>query len=263
MTGKPPPVAQPESFAFTPENLKRAEAIIAKYPSGFQQSAVLPLLDLAQRQAGNWLPQAAMDYVAGLLRMAPIRVYEVATFYTMFNLAPVGKHFIQLCRTTPCWLRGSDAIEKACRDKLGIGPGESTADGKFTIGIGAGNDQHAPRGNACRGPRQGESERLPLLRKAHERRRARLRPGPRAPHAPRFRKARPPPRLAAPLPHRHRQRLETSPDQQRVLSGVDAVEAAGKHLDGDVRPAHAALSVDSHSSRTGQAPHRGFRAWHT
>ena len=133
MTGKPPPIPQPDSFAFTPENLKQAEAIIAKYPSGFQQSAVLPLLDLAQRQSGNWLPRAAMDYVAGLLKMPPIRVYEVATFYSMFNLAPVGKHFIQLCRTTPCWLRGSDDIEKACRDKLGIGPGESTADGLFTV----------------------------------------------------------------------------------------------------------------------------------
>ena len=85
-----PRADQPEVFAFTPENLAKAKAYIAKYPAGKQASAVLPLLDLAQRQHDNWLPRAAMDYVAGLLDMAPIRVYEVATFYTMFNLEPVG-----------------------------------------------------------------------------------------------------------------------------------------------------------------------------
>lgn len=124
---------QPATFAFTPENLKRAEKIIAKYPQGRQQSALLPLLDLAQRQHANWLPRAAMDYVAGLLDIAPIRAYEVATFYTMFNLAPVGKYFVQICTTTPCWLRGSDDIVKACEHKLGIGLNETTADGKFTL----------------------------------------------------------------------------------------------------------------------------------
>ena len=128
-----PPVEQPESFAFTPENRARAEAHIAKYPAGRQQSAVLPLLDLAQRQSAGWLPRAAMDTVAEMLGMPPIRVYEVATFYTMFNLRPVGRWFLQACTTTPCWLRGSDEIVGACEKKLGIGIGETTADGLFTL----------------------------------------------------------------------------------------------------------------------------------
>ena len=128
-----PPVEQPESFAFTPENLERATAHIAKYPPGRQQSAVLPLLDLAQRQSGGWLPQAAMHTVAEMLGMARIRVYEVATFYTMFNLRPVGRYFLQACTTTPCWLRGSDAVVAACEQKLGIGIGDTTEDGIFTL----------------------------------------------------------------------------------------------------------------------------------
>jgi NADH-quinone oxidoreductase E subunit len=122
-----------EIFAFTPENKALAEKMIAKYPPGRQASAVLPLLDLAQRQVGGWLPRAAMDYVAATLDMAPIRVYEVATFYSMFNLKPVGKYLLQLCRTTPCWLRGSDKLTETCRRKLGIGPKETTPDGKFTL----------------------------------------------------------------------------------------------------------------------------------
>ena len=116
-----PPVPQPEHFEFTPENLAKAKTHIAKYPAGRQASAVLPLLDLAQRQSGNWLPRAAMDYVGELLGMPPIRVYEVATFYTMFNLRPVGRYLLQACTTTPCWLRGSDAVVGACEKKLGIG----------------------------------------------------------------------------------------------------------------------------------------------
>ena len=94
---------------------------------------MLPLLDIAQRQSGNWLPRAAMDYVAGMLDMAPIRVYEVATFYSMFNLQPVGAWFFQICTTTPCWLRGSDKVVEACQRKLGIGIGETTPDGRFTL----------------------------------------------------------------------------------------------------------------------------------
>jgi NADH-quinone oxidoreductase E subunit len=126
-------VEQPKSFAFTPENLEKTKAHIAKYPPGRQASAVLPLLDLAQRQHGNWLPRAAMDVVADMLGMARIRVYEVATFYTMFNLQPVGRHFFQICTTTPCWLRGSDAVVSACERKLGIAVGETTPDGQFTL----------------------------------------------------------------------------------------------------------------------------------
>jgi NADH-quinone oxidoreductase E subunit len=120
-------------FSFTPETLARANAIIAKYPNGRQASAVIPLLDLAQRQNGGWLSRAAMDCVAGLLSMAPIKVYEVATFYTMFNLQPVGRHLVQLCRTTPCWLRGSDALRAAAEQELSVGLKETTADGRFTL----------------------------------------------------------------------------------------------------------------------------------
>ena len=127
-----PPFEQPENFEFTPENLEKIKYHIAKYPPGRQASAVLPLLDLAQRQLG-WVPKAAMDKVAEILDMAPIRVYEVATFYTMFNLRPVGKWFLQACTTTPCWLRGSDDILAACKKKLGIEPGHTSADGQFTL----------------------------------------------------------------------------------------------------------------------------------
>jgi NADH-quinone oxidoreductase E subunit len=93
----------------------------------------MPLLDLAQRQNHGWLSKAAMDYVAGMLRMPPIRVYEVATFYTMYNLKPVGKHHVQVCTNLPCWLRGSDAVVEACRRALGIDFGMTTEDGKFTL----------------------------------------------------------------------------------------------------------------------------------
>ena len=127
------PAKEPASFAFTPENLERAKAIIAKYPAGKQASACMPLLDLAQRQNDGWLPRVAMDAVADLLGMPRIRVYEVATFYTMYNKTPVGKHVIQVCTTTPCWLRGSDDIVHTCERKLGIGVGETTADGQFTL----------------------------------------------------------------------------------------------------------------------------------
>ena len=122
-----------QKFEFSPENVARAEAHIAKYPEGRQASAVLPLLDLAQRQNGGWVSREAMTYIADMLGMAEIRVYEVATFYTMVNLQPVGKYLIQLCRTTPCWLCGSDDLRDACKDVLGIGVGESTADGMFTL----------------------------------------------------------------------------------------------------------------------------------
>ncbi len=125
--------SQPESFAFTPENAALVEKILARYPAERRASAVLPLLHLAQRQHDNWLPRAAMDHVADLLGMAHIRVYEVATFYTMFNREPVGKHLIQVCTTTPCWLRGSDEILGACKRRLGVGTGETTADGQFTV----------------------------------------------------------------------------------------------------------------------------------
>jgi NADH-quinone oxidoreductase E subunit len=124
---------QPKAFVFTAENQETANKIIAKYPSGRQQSAVMPLLDLAQRQSGGWLPRVAMDYVADLLTMPRIKAYEVATFYSMYNLKPVGTHFVQVCTTTPCWLVGSEGVVDACKKHLGIGLGETTADGKFTL----------------------------------------------------------------------------------------------------------------------------------
>ncbi|NQU59625.1 MAG: NADH-quinone oxidoreductase subunit NuoE [Rhodospirillales bacterium] len=124
---------QPETFAFNDENAEKAKALIAKYPVGWQASAVMPLLDLAQRQNDGWLPKEAMDSVAGLLGMPPIRVYEVATFYTMYNLKPIGKHHVQVCTNLPCWLRGSDAIVGACRKSLGIDFGMTTEDGMFTM----------------------------------------------------------------------------------------------------------------------------------
>ena len=128
-----PQEAQPAAFEFSGENLERAKVFIARYPQGRQASAVLPLLDLAQRQHDGWLPTAAIRAVADILEMPEIRVFEVATFYTMFNLAPVGKHLVQLCRTTPCWLRGSDDVRAACERHLGIGLGETTGDGRFTL----------------------------------------------------------------------------------------------------------------------------------
>lgn len=124
---------QPEGFAFTEENLKEAKRIIAKYPKGKQQSALMPLLTLAQRQHANWLPVAAMDYVADMLEIPPMRAYEVATFYTMYNLHPVGQYMIEVCTTTPCWLRGSDEIVNTCKRELGIGLNETTPDGLFTL----------------------------------------------------------------------------------------------------------------------------------
>ena len=124
---------QPASFEFTQGNLDRSRVIIGRYPEGRQQSAVIPLLDLAQRQHQNWLPRAAMDYVADLLEMPRIKVYEVATFYTMFNLSPVGKHFLQVCTTTPCWLCGSDDVLRAIKDKTGATPGHTSEDGEFTV----------------------------------------------------------------------------------------------------------------------------------
>lgn len=124
---------QPQSFFFTAENMAEAKRIIAKYPSGKQASALVPLLDLAQRQNRNWLPRAAIAYVADLLEIPAIRAFEAATFYTMFNLEPVGKYLIQLCHTTPCWLAGGEAVAQACEVRLGIKAGETTPDGMFTL----------------------------------------------------------------------------------------------------------------------------------
>ncbi len=122
---------QPASFAFDAENLAWAKTVIARYPEGRQASAVIPLLWRAQEQHDYWLPKAAIEYVAEMLGMAYIRVLEVATFYTMFNLEPVGRFFVQLCGTTPCRLRGADDIIKVCHDRIGD-QRHVTADGNFS-----------------------------------------------------------------------------------------------------------------------------------
>ena len=124
---------QPESFKFTIENEKAIKRIVAKYPKGRQASAVMPLLDLAQRQHYNWIPMKAIELIAKKLDMAEIRVLEVATFYTMFNLKPVGKYFLQACTTTPCWLRGSDEMMRCIKDRYGITSGESSDCGRFSL----------------------------------------------------------------------------------------------------------------------------------
>lgn len=130
--GQPMGVAQPKEFAFTPENMAKAQAIIAKYPAGKQQSAIMGLLHIAQEQQG-WLPTVAIAYCADLLEMPQIRAFEVASFYTMYQRRPVGQYHLQVCTTTPCWLRGSADVVKVIQDKLGIGLGEVTADGKFSL----------------------------------------------------------------------------------------------------------------------------------
>jgi NADH-quinone oxidoreductase subunit E len=122
---------QPATFAFTPQNLDWAKVQIAKYPEGRQQSAVIPILWRAQEQCGGWLPQKAIEATADLLGMAKIRVLEVATFYTMFNLAPIGRFHVQLCGTTPCMLRGSEELKKVCRRMIGE-ENHVTADGAFS-----------------------------------------------------------------------------------------------------------------------------------
>jgi NADH-quinone oxidoreductase subunit E len=122
---------QPESFEFTPENRTWLDAQIAKYPPGRQASAVIPALWQAQKQHDYWLPQKAIEKVADLLGMPYIRVLEIATFYTMFNLEPVGKYFIQLCGTTPCMLRGSDDLIRICEERIGE-QRHVTADGLFS-----------------------------------------------------------------------------------------------------------------------------------
>lgn len=133
---------QPADFAFRDQ--AAVEDILSRYPEDRARSAIMPLLYLTQKQTaedgamaqppyGGWVPRAAMDEIARICGVAPIKVYEVATFYSMYNLSPVGKHLVQVCTTTPCWLRGSDGIMGACKSKLGIGPGEHSADGKFSL----------------------------------------------------------------------------------------------------------------------------------
>ena len=122
-----------EAFALTPENRARADAFIARYPEGRQASAVLAVLDIAQRQNGGWLSPAAVEHVADMLDMAQIRIYEIISFYEMLHAEPVGEHMVRVCTTTPCMLRGSTGILEACKGELGVEVGETTGDGKFTL----------------------------------------------------------------------------------------------------------------------------------
>jgi NADH-quinone oxidoreductase subunit E len=130
---------EPDSFAFDVESEAKIATILKRYPEGKQASAVIPLLYVAQRQMGRltqsaWVPRVAMDVIADRLSMPPIRVYEVATFYFMFNMKPIGRHHLQLCGTTPCMLRGSDDVLRACKDAGGLkGVGDTSADGMFTL----------------------------------------------------------------------------------------------------------------------------------
>jgi NADH-quinone oxidoreductase subunit E len=126
-----PPEVQPKEFSFSKENLAWAKQQLTKYPEGRQASAIIPLLWRAQEQVGGWLPEAAIRYVGDFLGMAHIRALEIATFYTMFNLQPIGKFHVQLCGTTPCRLRGADGLEKLCHERIGE-QGEVSKDGKFS-----------------------------------------------------------------------------------------------------------------------------------
>ena len=118
---------------FSDEKLKEVEQIVKRYPEGKHKSALLPVLHLAQQEFGGWLSAETMDYVADLLKLKPIEVYEVATFYSMYNLKQVGKYMFEVCQTGPCMLNGSDDIVKYIHEKLGIRPGETTEDGMFTL----------------------------------------------------------------------------------------------------------------------------------
>lgn len=121
------------TIKFSEEKLNKVKEIVARYPEGKQKSALIPVLHLAQDEFGGWLDVPVMDYVAELLGILPIEVYEVATFYTMFNMKPVGKYVLEVCQTGPCMLRGSDAIIEHIKNKLGISAGETTPDGLFTL----------------------------------------------------------------------------------------------------------------------------------
>ena len=118
---------------FSEAQLQEVKRLKSRYPEGRQKSALIPVLHLAQNTFGGWLSKEVMDYVAGLLSITPIEVYEVASFYTMFNLQPVGKHLLEVCQTGPCMLIGSESIIDYIYEKLGIRPGETTADGLFTL----------------------------------------------------------------------------------------------------------------------------------
>ena len=125
---------QPLAFNFNSENLAKAKKIIKMYPSNFKESSIMPLLSIAQSQNHGWLPKKAIEYVSNFIEVPEIKVLEIATFYSMYNLSPVGKFHIEVCTTTPCMLRGSDSMVDYCKKKLGLKIGEITEDGFFSLG---------------------------------------------------------------------------------------------------------------------------------
>ena len=125
---------QPLAFNFNSENLAKAKKIIKMYPSNFKESSIMPLLSIAQSQNHGWLPKKAIEYVSNFIEVPEIKVLEIATFYSMYNLSPVGKFHIEVCTTTPCMLRGSDSMVDLCKKKLGLEIGEITEDGLFSLG---------------------------------------------------------------------------------------------------------------------------------
>ena len=128
MSLRRPAKNQPENFEFNSSSLEAAKVMVSQYPKGKQQSAVMALLYIAQKQNDNWIPLAAMKYIAKFLDMSYIKVYEVATFYSMYNLSPVGKHFIQVCTTTPCMIRGAGKLVEACKEKISENESELSED---------------------------------------------------------------------------------------------------------------------------------------
>ena len=125
---------QPNEFSFNNDNLAKAKSILKMYPSNFTESAIMPLLSIAQNQNNGWLPKKAIEYISGLINVPEIKVLELATFYSMYNLSPVGKFHIEVCTTTPCMLRGSDSMLNLCKKKLGIDVGQMTNDKLFSLG---------------------------------------------------------------------------------------------------------------------------------
>ena len=124
---------QPKEFCFNKVNLKKALIMVKMYPSNYKESSIMPLLSLAQNQSGGWLPKKAIECISVFLKVPEIKVLELATFYSMYNLSPVGKHHIEVCTTTPCMLRGADSIVLACKKELGIENGQITKDKNFSL----------------------------------------------------------------------------------------------------------------------------------
>ncbi len=125
---------QPSKFNFNNENLAKAKKILKMYPNNFKESSIMPLLSMAQSQNDGWLPKKAIEYVSNFIEVPEIKVLEIATFYSMYNLSPVGKFHIEICTTTPCMLRGSDSMLNLCKKKFGLKVGEQTKDGQFSLG---------------------------------------------------------------------------------------------------------------------------------